>query len=211
MFLGNSTIKNNAETKFLGIYIDSNLKFERHINYLTKKLSSGRYAIRSVAHNLNFAVARNVYFSLVESHLRYGICFWGSASQESLNKIFILQKRAIRNMCKVSATTSCRPLFLQYKILTVYNLYILEMACLIFRKYKNYIPEASVYGTRLTFFLPLPILSSALIQKSIIYNGKKIFNHLSMEIIQIGIEKNFRRQLTTFSVCEGLLHAGGIF
>ena len=41
---------------------------------------------------------KNVYYSLIYSHIIYAIEAWGSACKTELDKIFILQKRAMRLM-----------------------------------------------------------------------------------------------------------------
>ena len=43
-------------------------------------------------------VMKNVYYSLIYSHIVYAIEVWGSAFKTELDKILILQKRAIRLM-----------------------------------------------------------------------------------------------------------------
>lgn len=63
---------------------------------------------------------RSIYYSKFQALLRYGIIFWG-ADNESIS-IFKLQKRVIRIMGGVGTGTSCRQLFKDYKILTVYVL-----------------------------------------------------------------------------------------
>ena len=41
-------------------------------------------------------VMKNLYYSLIYSHIIYAIEIWGSASKGELDKILILQKRAFR-------------------------------------------------------------------------------------------------------------------
>ena len=41
-------------------------------------------------------VMKNVYYSLIYSHIIYAIEVWGSAFKAELNKIFVLQKRVMR-------------------------------------------------------------------------------------------------------------------
>ena len=55
--------------KFLSLSIDRSLKFEDHIANVCNKISSGCYALRVIAHNLNFSSARFSYFAIIESHL----------------------------------------------------------------------------------------------------------------------------------------------
>lgn len=104
IYLEDKIIKNQTECRFLGLHIDSKLKFENHISILSKKLAANCFAIRVVANELKLDSARNAYFALIDSHLRYGICFWGSCSQYLFNKIFVLQKRALKYMRNAPCT-----------------------------------------------------------------------------------------------------------
>ena len=47
---------------------------------------------------LPLEVIKNVYYSLIYSHILYAIEVWGSAFKTELNKVLILQKRTIRLM-----------------------------------------------------------------------------------------------------------------
>ena len=47
---------------------------------------------------LPLKVMKNVYYILIYSHIIYAIEAWGSACKTELDKIFILQKRAMRLM-----------------------------------------------------------------------------------------------------------------
>ena len=47
---------------------------------------------------LPLKVLKNVYYSLVYSHIVYAIEVWGSTSKTEMNKILILQKKAMRLM-----------------------------------------------------------------------------------------------------------------
>lgn len=56
-------------------------------------------------------------------HLTYGILHWGSASKERLNKLFILQKRALRVVSMSSYLCHIKPLFEKFNTLNIFNLY----------------------------------------------------------------------------------------
>ena len=83
----------------------------------------------------NREVALSVYYVLVQSHLAYGIALWGSCSDENLERVFKLQKRAVRYVCGLSTGDSCAPYFKSLKILTIQSLYALEV-CMIEKKEK---------------------------------------------------------------------------
>ena len=65
------------------------------------------------------ATLRAVYFSYIHSILSYGIIFWANCSDS--NKIFKLQKRAIRIITRSKNKASCRELFKKLNILPLWT------------------------------------------------------------------------------------------
>jgi len=63
------------------------------------------------------------------------------------------------------------------------------------KKFKSEIIAESAHGTRSTHVTSLPIPSSTLLKKSVIYNSKKIFNHLPLEIRKINCDKRFKSRV----------------
>ena len=181
IFLNGDVIENVQANKFLGVHIDNKLKFETHVFNLNKKLARNCFALKVIARNLDFLTTRAIYFSLIEAHLRYGVCFWGSCSGFLFNSVFLLQKRAIRFIHNAKVRDTCRPLFLSSGILTLPCLFILEMVCMIHKKYKINL-ATSPYITRNINTISLPIPTSTLTKKSFIYDGKKLFNPLPERI-----------------------------
>ena len=75
---------------------------------------------------------KNIYYSLVYSHIVYAIHVWGSAGKSELDKIFILQKRAIRlisNKAKRPSIpgplASTNPMFYKLEILKINDIFTL--------------------------------------------------------------------------------------
>lgn len=192
VFLNTEVVQSSHINKFLGLHIDDKLKFESHVFQLNKKLSGGCFALRTVSRELDMSMARNVYFALIDSHLRYGVCFWGSCSDHLFNSVFVLQKRAIRFLCKLNIRESCRPYFLSLRILTLACIFILESVCLTHDKFHNEILAAGAYATRSSHIAPLPIPLTTLVKKSVIYNSKKLFNHLPSNVRKICNKEQFR-------------------
>ena len=171
------------------------MKFYEHIIRLNKKLASGCFCVRASIQDLGRDAARNVYFALVESHLRYALPFWGGCSQYLFQSVFVLQKRAIRNLCRVQPSTHCKPLFIETNILTLPSLFILETACLI-HKFRHTFPNHQrVHATRQMNNIPLPIPHSSLVKNSFLYRGVKVHNHLDQQIRNVQSLKYFRRTL----------------
>ena len=94
--IGNETIKQVSKTKFLGIIIDDKLTWDAHINNLCKKLSSATGILNRIKDNIPHELHKNLYHTLFESHLSYGITAWGGVSDLKLEPLFIAQKKCIR-------------------------------------------------------------------------------------------------------------------
>ena len=103
--------------KFLGLSIDTKLNWQSHIDSLSKKLSSIIYAVKNVKYNINLEAALISYHALFHSTMTYGIINWGTSC--CIQKIFTLQKRAIRTLAGVPYRDSCKPWFRKLSILTL--------------------------------------------------------------------------------------------
>jgi hypothetical protein len=122
IFLKSDRIDQVDQTKFLGLIVDENLSWDDHINYVVKKLSSGIYALRQMSRVCDLETLKIIYYSLIQSHISYGISIYGGTTKTNLDKILIQQKRAIRTIMKLQKTTSVKNFFHELGILTVYNL-----------------------------------------------------------------------------------------
>lgn len=122
--LNEKNIEIANSTTFLGILLDSKLHWGSHIKKLNKRLSSAAYAVKKIRQFTNLETARMVYFSYFHSLLTYGILLWGNSAD--VESVFILQKRAVRGMCKLSYCHSLRQVFKDIKILTVASQFIYE-------------------------------------------------------------------------------------
>lgn len=203
--LENEMIENRDCTKFLGLFIDSKLKFETHVKQMKNKISSGCFAVRVISRELGSATARTAYHALIESHLRYAIPFWGVCTSNLLDSVLKLQKRAIRYVYGLSPRDSCRQLFIEKGILTVVALFVLETVCIVKKHISKFEITSSIHNTRQSTRndLKLPIPSSTLVKDSFVYNGVKMYNHLPNHFkeshINIG---SFKRSVKKLLSCR---------
>lgn len=175
--LQDGTIKTRQDTKFLGLHIDDNLKFDKHIINLNKKLSAGCFAVRQTFNDLGSKMAKSTYYALLDSNLRYGIAFWGHCNTNLFRSVFVLQKRAVRYLCGSSIREHCKPLFVREKILTLTCIFILETVCLIFKKYRD-VTYSHTHNTRNHNNISLPIPRYTYTKQSVIYDSLKMYNKL---------------------------------
>ena len=209
--INNSVLNKSTEVKFLGLHIDDRLKFDTHIASLNKKLASQCYAIGVISRELDMGIARMSYFALVESHLRYGLCFWGTCSGFLFNSVFVLQKRAIRFLCRIRPRDSCKPFFISERILTLPCLFILESVCLIHKKYRNNLEPIHTYNTRNRLNLRLPIPVTTQLKNSIIFNSRKLFNHLPTDFKSITNIRLFKQRVKSLLIARAYYNVNDYF
>jgi len=116
-----------TETKFLGVYLNENVKWITHIRQLSSKLNTWLFMIKALTSITSAHVLRTMYFACFHVHLRYGVTLWEGDTESK--KIFRLQKKAVRIIGRVGQHISCRNLFKDLAILTLPCLYISEVVC----------------------------------------------------------------------------------
>ena len=104
--------------KYLGVFIDETLNWKIHINENNAMLSKLR-------HYVNKDILLSVYDGIFHSHLAYLCLVWGQVKL-SLNRITLLQKRAIRMLHSAAYRDHTCPLFHRYKVLKFVDLVSLE-------------------------------------------------------------------------------------
>ena len=97
--------------KLLGVYLDEHLSFDYHIDFICKKLSKSLYCINLAKTNVNFHGMRSLYFALIHSHLSYCSVLFNCATKNNINRLFKIQKKAIRIITKSPYNAHTNELF----------------------------------------------------------------------------------------------------
>ena len=123
----------------------------------------------------------------------YGIEIWGQAPEYLINRVFKLQKKALRLICNVPARASCRglKLFAQEQILPLPALYISNVL-LFFKKHPEYLSETKFdhgYNTRHKNNFQIEKHNTTSYEKGLLYSGQ-IFNNKLPNELQIEINVN---------------------
>lgn len=184
-------------TKYLGVIIDSKLTWKDHINQLCKKLCSSIYVIRRTMQRGGVELAKTAYHALFESHLTYGLIVWGGATAVNLERILLLQKRAIRCLAGLKYQESCREAFKQLKILTVPALYIREVIMHTVRTNQTRHKDIHDHNTRHAASFALPPHKLSLYKMKPSYKGAVFYNNLP-EKFRKNPEQHLKTKLTTW-------------
>ena len=201
------TIKINDENlekcdsyKYLGVYIDKDLCWRPHVNYLCKKISKVCGAISELRHCVGIDTLKTIYYALVNSYIRYGILIWGCASSAVLQPLSILNNRVLRIMTFAPlGRLDVSIMYDHLKILTLEKTYLFEAGKFIFKMKNSMLPLKSIathftrrsppshqYSTRSRSrnnlsVAPLALLSS-FAQKSIQHKSAEMWSNIPNDV-----------------------------
>ena len=91
--IANTNMDQVKRTKFLGIHIDQQLKWDVHVDGIKSKISSYLFSMNKVKHFIPTSLMKILYYSMVYPYLTYGIALWGSTFQCHIHKLKVLQKK----------------------------------------------------------------------------------------------------------------------
>jgi hypothetical protein len=177
------------QAKFLGITIDQYLRWQQHLEVLQSKLSRAIFGIRSLRGLSDEKTALLAYHGMFHSLISYGTLIWGNGTL--VNDIFILQKRAIRSIYKLSSRTSCRPFFQKSNIMTVPSIYIYELLKFVKQNREQFCTNDNVhdYNTRQKLNLHTPRFLLKVSQNDIYHKGARMYNLLPPKIRDLPFQR----------------------
>ena len=123
LFIDAIEIKRFDYFNFLGLQLNHTLKWNKQLSCVSLKIKK----INGLLHKLNSeyptSIVKSIYNTLILPNISYCILSWRS----QINKLFLLQKRAIRNISKSNFRAHTEPLFKEHNLLKVYNVYIMAI------------------------------------------------------------------------------------
>lgn len=201
--LNSQPIKRTTQTKILGIIIQSNLKWNNHIQTLSTKLAKINGILFRLSKTLPNSTLKLIYNTLFLPTLSYCISIWGNNNYSFIdrlktnrhfesfniiiknkieNSLSIQQKKSIRIINHASFLAHTLPLFKYSKTLKLNEIYELHIAKLLF-KALNY----SQFEC-LSFILPPTRTLNLNLRKSKIGNQK--LHNLFIPRVRLSLAKN---------------------
>ena len=186
--LNSKAIDRSASTKYLGIVLDEKLKWDSHIEHVCKNLNKLTSVMHYVSRYITDSHFHRIYYAYIFPYIKYGIELYGSASNKHLNKLQVLQNKMTKILCKRDYRSSSSELLKEKNILNCKNIHRLFINIFVYKQKNGLLPgifndyftsvnEIHQHGTRFNTNLSLPNLSTAYGQKSIKYEGAKIWNN----------------------------------
>jgi len=110
-------LSDDPSYKFLGVHIDPQLNFKKHISVLSTKLSRALFFLRSTKNFLNKRALKFMYYATFHSNLIYAIQIYSCTNKNNLLPLFIKQKAAVRIVNNSRYNDHSEPIFKTLKIL----------------------------------------------------------------------------------------------
>ena len=121
--LNGKTIFESKKIKYLGIIMDDQLTWKFHIIELRKKLNRTIGMLFKMKNIAPLRVLHSLYYALFHSHLSYGICVWGNATNEALQPLGIAQNKIVRILSNADYDASTASLYSNLGILKVEDIF----------------------------------------------------------------------------------------
>ena len=202
--INENVIENLNEGLFLGTFIDKKLNYQAHIDYIARKISKSI----GILYKLNQLkaskfVLKQTYHCLVHSYLNYNICCYAGTYDTHLNRLLLLQKRAIRIINKSTFLANTDPLFYSNKILKIHDMYKLNVGLYMFDRWESgSYDRTHDYNTRNRDSLVPNTARLTVTQNSLSVVGPNLWNTIPQLIQHSPSKLSFRNRYKEFLLSQ---------
>lgn len=109
--------------KYLGLMIDHHLRWNEHVNSITKKVRYITFKFYQLRYILNKKCLLDVYDALVESVIRYCIIIWGGLFNNVLKNLQTTQNTTLKVIFNKHRLYSTNALYTENRLMDVRNIY----------------------------------------------------------------------------------------
>ena len=196
---------------FLGMYIYDKLNWKAHIDYICKRVSKFIAILHKLKFSLSIKSLKLLYNAFILPNLSYCITIWGNTYKSNINRIIILQNRAIRAIYNLQNRINTDEFYNSLNILKFKDIYkcktILIMYYVLNSKstspYKSiFFLKKNNYSQRSHYKFIIPSYRLQIKYVSIFYNGPILWNnlensfktYLSKSVLKRNLKKRYINQ-----------------
>ena len=140
--LDGTVISAENSVKYLGINLDLNLNFRKHIEVIENKLSRSLAILFTLKPVLPQNALLKLYYAIVHPYLIYGLVAWDSTFPSYIEKLNILQNKAVKLIGGVNYLDRATPYYSKLNVLKLPDLHKLEIAKFVHRFMNNTFPQS---------------------------------------------------------------------
>ena len=204
IYLDGEQLKPKEYAKYLGVYIDNKLSWQKHIQETNNKINKGIGILKIMRHYLQDKQLINLYSSFIKPYIEYGTLAWGGACKTNLTKIDRSLNKSVRTMLFKNRREPSKPLYKYLNMLPLeYNIKPLRgkfMHKLLSQQQPEIIEETfplyfneSINNSDHTKLI-LPYYRTSIGTSSLHYQGCKVWNEVTKSVKEIQYMKFFSKK-----------------
>jgi len=130
-----------SHTKFLGIILHENLSWKKHVSVLANKINKNIGILKVLQSKLPISALFMLYNTLIYPYLQYCNIAWASKVTTHIDSLNILQRKALRVVCKANWQAHSTPLFYSLHTLKLSDINKLQTGCFMYNAINNLLPS----------------------------------------------------------------------
>jgi hypothetical protein len=192
ILLNDAIIAEVVSTRYLGLFLDGQLRWEEHLNHVRKRILPMLFALRKTRFCISESVAWQIYYAHIFSHLTYLNPIWSGASESRLSVLRVLQNKAIKIIKKYPwrhpSIDLYSPNILPLSVLSEFNLLLtifrIRVGMLKTVSLLTEVSQVHSHGTRSSSNSNLYVnfARTRLGQTNVFFRGQVLFNELPANI-----------------------------
>ena len=129
----------------------------------------------------------DLYNTIILPYLNYGLLAWGNSFRNQVDKLLLIQKKAMRVICHKNKYDHTDQLFYSNKVLKIDDLFSLRLGCTMYQINAGHLPHSlnfHHYPTKQSSDYHFPRSRTLYKQKTLIYTGPAVWNSLDISFKQ---------------------------
>ena len=204
--LDHDSIPRASFVKYIGIYIDETLSWNKHITEVCKSLVKYFTVFYNIRKGISKHLARTIYYTCIYSRIKYGIEIYGSNSGLKMQKIQTLQNKLLKILLKKDYMFSTNRLHRELRILKVQDIYRHSTLQFVYKcvngkiitKFKKYFKKREDihnHTTRNIHRLETPQINTEVGRSQTNYTGAVMWNNLESYLVASKTENSFKKNI----------------
>lgn len=197
--LSSNSLRQVHTHKVLGVCVDQELKWQNHIESVSKTISRNLFLLSKLKHFVNTDARKLFFLAHCLSHINYASTVWCNASEVHIKRLNSLHRRGIKLVSNSQIPTDEK--FQELGLMTLQQQFTYNVALLIFKVLQgsappylaNLLTKSSTEHNSVKLLLPLPRID--LYKTSLSFYGSKVWNSLPSHIASSKSVKSFKVKL----------------
>src|SRR5436190_4025821 len=204
-----TVIERVENIKYLGVAIDSKLWFEEHCDYMLKKIGKKISFLNRIGNDISGYTRCIVYKSIIAPHFEYCATILAGMVETQLTKLQVAQNRAMRVILQCDRYTKVEIMLHALQFMSIRQRLYYNVCIFVFKMVHGILPEQlgnkivlvgdkNERRTRQTKNIEIQFRRTRSAQKSLFYDGIKMYSALPLELKQCDRLTTFKRNIKKY-------------